>query len=160
MTSTEDERLADLFGKQAAHSEHSRGERIRYRSTAAESVSATDCLVKGSTRASSYGVPPKARWTGNTSTSTTLWRETGRVTRFLISCFRWTCSNNGPPSGLTVAGSSCSLRSYKGLPSVRGMGRAGSRDLPSSRKEPVRGVCGRCLSLLTETHKSGYSIVG
>jgi len=31
MTSTEDERLADLFGKQAAHSEHSRGERIRYR---------------------------------------------------------------------------------------------------------------------------------
>ncbi len=31
MTSTEDERLAELFGKQAAHSEHSRGERIRYR---------------------------------------------------------------------------------------------------------------------------------
>ncbi len=31
MTSTEDERFAELFGPQAAHSEHSRGERIRYR---------------------------------------------------------------------------------------------------------------------------------
>ncbi len=31
MTSTEDERLAELFGPQAAHSEHSRGQRIRYR---------------------------------------------------------------------------------------------------------------------------------
>ncbi len=62
MTSTEDERLADLFGKQAAHSEHSRG----------------------------------AKWTGGASTSTTSCSATGRVTRFLISCFWWTFSNNPP----------------------------------------------------------------
>ncbi len=31
MTSTDDERLAELFGPQAAHSEHQRGERICYR---------------------------------------------------------------------------------------------------------------------------------
>jgi len=31
MTSTEDERLEALFGPQAAHSEHQRGQRIRYR---------------------------------------------------------------------------------------------------------------------------------